>query len=245
MYRRAAESSAVADRRPAARPDGPGAVRERPPQPPGHRQRQVARTESRIITAATRLFLQDGYAATTLAAVADAAEVATRTVYVRFGSKAELLKRVLDVAIVGDTEPVAVIDRVTLDAAMTAPTRIERIAAVAAISREIMDRAGPLFGVAQHVASVEPLIAQHLQRGREETRNFHRAVWTRMSDDGLLSPSCDLAWIIDTASVITAAETYLHIVGTFNWPLDAYAQWLRRTLTHLTTGTNAEPEATH
>jgi AcrR family transcriptional regulator len=208
------------------------------------RRRQVARTENVIITAATRLFLVDGYAATTLAAVAEAAEVATRTVYVRFGSKAELLKRVLDVAIVGDTEPVGVVDRATLHAAMTAPTRVERIAAVAAISCEIMDRAAPLIGVAQHVASVEPLIAEHLQRGREETRDFHRAVWTRMSDDGLLSPSCDLEWIIDTATVITAGETYLLTVRTFNWPLDVYAQWLRRILTHLTTGMNAEPEAT-
>ncbi|HYZ55742.1 MAG TPA: TetR family transcriptional regulator [Streptosporangiaceae bacterium] len=209
------------------------------------RRRQVARTEHSIITAATRLFLANGYAATTLAAVAEAAEVATRTVYVRFGTKAELLKRVLDVAIVGDTEPVGVVDRATSHAAMTALTRLERIAAVAAISREIMDRAGPLFGVAQDAASVEPLIAEHLQRGREETRDFHRAVWTRMRDDGLLSPSCDLEWIIDTASVIAAGETYFLIVRTFNWNLDAYEQWLRRTLTHLTTGTNAEPEAEH
>jgi AcrR family transcriptional regulator len=209
------------------------------------RRRQVARTEHSIITAATRLFLADGYAATTLAAVADAAEVATRTVYVRFGTKAELLKRVLDIAIAGDTEPVAVVDRTALHAAMTAPTRLERIAAVATISSEIMDRAGPLFDVAQQAASVEPLIAEHLQRGREETRDFHRAVWTRMSDDGLLSPSCDLEWIIDTASIIAAGETYSHIVRTFNWPLDAYQQWLRRTLTHLTTGTNVEPEAEH
>ena len=79
--------------------------------PPGEsstlRQAQTALTEQRIVAAATELFLADGYVATTLEAVARRSRVAPRTVYVRFGSKAALFKRVVDVAIVGDTEPVA------------------------------------------------------------------------------------------------------------------------------------------
>ena len=81
-------------------------------QPPGEgatlRQAQTALTEQRILAAATELFLADGYVATTLEAVARRARVAARTVYVRFGTKAALFKRVVDVAIVGDTEPVDV-----------------------------------------------------------------------------------------------------------------------------------------
>jgi AcrR family transcriptional regulator len=75
------------------------------------RQAQTALTEERIVAAATELFLADGYVATTLEAVARRARVAARTVYVRFGSKAALFKRVVDVAIVGDTEPVDVLGR--------------------------------------------------------------------------------------------------------------------------------------
>jgi hypothetical protein len=41
----------------------------------------------------------------------DLGQVAARTVYVRFGTKAALFKRVVDVAIVGDTEPVGVLGR--------------------------------------------------------------------------------------------------------------------------------------
>jgi len=52
------------------------------------RQAQTALTEQRIATAATELFLADGYVATTLEAVARRARVAARTVYVRFGTKA-------------------------------------------------------------------------------------------------------------------------------------------------------------
>jgi AcrR family transcriptional regulator len=197
------------------------------------RARQVARTERRIIEAATRLFLAQGYLDTTLTEVADAADVGTRTIYIRFGSKAALFKRVVDVAVVGDTALVDVIGRDWMDAALTASTCEERIAAVARIGRGIVGRAGALFAVAQQVAAIEPTIANYLQRGRTETHNFQRIVWTRMRDDGLLGPSCDLEWIVDTASVICAGETHQLIVRMLGWDLEVYQEWLHQTLARL------------
>ena len=85
---------------------------------PSLRQAQIAHTEERILAAATELFLADGYVATTLEAVARRARVGARTVYLRFGTKAALFKRVIDVAIVGDTQPVDVLGR---DWAQAAP----------------------------------------------------------------------------------------------------------------------------
>ena len=105
---------------------------------PPLRQAQIAHTEQRIIAAATELFLADGYVATTLEAVAKRARVGARTVYVRFGTKAALFKRVVDVAIVGDTQPVDVLGRDWMQAALTAPTAAERVAAGAAVGRQIM-----------------------------------------------------------------------------------------------------------
>src|ERR1700748_3229468 len=112
------------------------------------RQAQTALTEQRIVAAATELFLADGYVPTTLEAVARRAQVAARTVYVRFGTKAALLKRVVDVAIVGDTQPVDVRGRDWMQQALAAPTLAERLAASAAAGRQIMERTGALFGVA-------------------------------------------------------------------------------------------------
>jgi len=57
-------------------------------EPPPLRQAQTALTEDRIVAAATGLFLSSGYVDTTLEAVAKAARVGVRTVYVRFGTKA-------------------------------------------------------------------------------------------------------------------------------------------------------------
>src|SRR6476646_11476231 len=96
-----------------------------------------------------------------------------------------------------------------MQAAMTGPTAAERIAASAAASRQIMQRTGALFAVAQQAAAVEPLIAGYWQEGREGSRHAQRVFWTRLSDDGLLPPDTDLSWLIDTASVIAAPETYL------------------------------------
>ena len=53
---------------------------------------------------------------------------------------------------------------------MTAPTAAERIAASAAIGRQIMQRTGALFAVAQQAAAVESLIAGFWQQGRDQSR---------------------------------------------------------------------------
>ena len=200
---------------------------------PSLRQAQIAQTEQRILTAATELFLADGYVATTLEAVAKRAQVGARTVYLRFGTKAALFKRVVDVAIVGDTEPVDVLGRDWMQAALTAPTAAERIAASAAAGRQIMERTGALFAVAQQAAAVEPLIAAQWQQGREQTRYAHALFWTRMAEDGLLDLGLDLDWLIDTSTILAAAETYLLITRLTNWGLDAYQDWLVTTWVRL------------
>jgi AcrR family transcriptional regulator len=204
-------------------------------QPSSLRQAQTALTEQRIIAAASELFVAEGYVPTTLEAVAKAAGVGARTVYVRFGTKAALLKRVVDVAIVGDTEPVAVLGRDWMQAALTAPTAAERIAASAAAGRQIMARAGALFAVAQQAAAVEPLIAGFWQQGREHSRHDQAVFWTKMADDGLLDPAIDLEWLIDTCAILAAAETYLLTTQLTGWDLDAYQDWLVTTTTRLVT----------
>jgi len=200
---------------------------------PPLRQAQVAHTEERILAAATELFLAEGYAATTLAAVASRAQVGARTVYVRFGTKAALFKRVIDVAIVGDAEPVDVLGRAWTRSAFSAPTTAARITAFAAGGRQIMERTGALFAVAAQAAAVEPLIAGFWQQGREQTRHVHDLFWTRMAADGLLDPDTDLDWLIDTTTLLGAAETYLLITRMLGWDLDTYQAWLVTSMTRL------------
>lgn len=205
----------------------------KPSNRPARGRRQAARTESQVLAAATRLFLERGYTATTVEDIAAAADVGARTVYVRFASKAALFKRVVDVAIVGDTAPVAVLARDWMELALSAPTRAERIAASAATTRQILERTGPLFAVAQQAAAVEPLIEGYWQEGRQGLRASQRAVWTRMAEDGLLDPTLDVDWIVDTSSVLASPETYLLITRMLGWDLERYEQWLVEAMTGL------------
>ncbi len=125
------------------------------------------------------------------------------------------------------------LEAVAKRAQVGARTVAERIAAHAAAGRQIMARTGALFAVAQQAAAIEPLIAGFWQQGREQSRHAHAVFWTRMADDGLLDPSIDLPWLIDTTSIIAAAETYLLITRMIGWDLDAYQNWLATTWTRL------------
>ena len=64
-----------------------------------------------MIDAATRLFVRQGYATTTMRAIATEASVSVPTVELLFGTKAQLLHVVMDVAVAGDDEPVPVLSR--------------------------------------------------------------------------------------------------------------------------------------
>src|SRR5262245_5178069 len=72
------------------------------------RDQQARQTRQAIVAAANRLFVGRGYAATSLADIAREAAVARPTVFSAFGSKAALLREVVDQALAGDDEPVPV-----------------------------------------------------------------------------------------------------------------------------------------
>ncbi|MFE3056642.1 TetR/AcrR family transcriptional regulator [Nocardia sp. NPDC059239] len=194
-----------------------------------------AETERKILDAARRLFIADGYAVTSLAAVAEAAEVGSRTVYLRFGSKAELLKRTIDVAIVGDMQDIDVAHRDWHIRAATAPTLDERITAYARGARELMERAAPVIAAAVAAEASEPLIAEAAQAGRAATQQHIADIWRRMHADGLLHPDADLDWIIATVGPLGQADTYNLMVRTLGIDPDGYERWLSGTWLRLAT----------
>lgn len=194
-------------------------------------------TEARLVAAATQLFIDGGYVATTLADVATEAGIAPRTVYVRFETKASLLQRCLDVAIGGDQQQISVQDRDWLQAAMTAPSRDERIRQMAAGTAQLMERTGPLLRVAQQAEALEPEIATRAQAAREQTRQVLEDFWRTMATDGLLPDRCDIDWLASTGALLGQAETYLLITKTTPWDTGTYQAWLTTTwqrLIHIT-----------
>ena len=84
---------------------------------------KARRTRRAIIDAARHLFLTDGFAATTMPAVAAAAGVAVQTVYKAFANKPRLAKAVFDAAIAGDDDTMPMLERKPCARCATNPTR--------------------------------------------------------------------------------------------------------------------------
>src|SRR3954470_14841928 len=104
-------------------------------------------TRRRIVDAAAALFVAEGYGATTLEQIAARAGVAVQTIYFHFGNKRTVLKEAVDVAAVGDDEPVPLLERPWVQE-LRAESEPERVLeGWIAASREISERVGGILGV--------------------------------------------------------------------------------------------------
>jgi AcrR family transcriptional regulator len=136
------------------------------PQTPVHRTGRPRRgTESdrtaTLISAATRLFLREGYALTSIDKVASEAGVSTRTIYGRFKNKADLLAAVITQLV--DRDMATVFATPDLD-------RLEPREALTVIARTITGRACDpdsvaLFRIVATEAQRFPELAEKMREG--------------------------------------------------------------------------------
>src|SRR5918999_1487772 len=110
-----------------------------------NRARQAGETRRRIVEAAARLFVRDGYAATSMAAIAEEAGVAVPTVYAGLRSKAGVLRAVVDLTIRGDVDAAPLASRAAWQAIEREQDPRERLALFARLHREIGDREAAVF----------------------------------------------------------------------------------------------------
>jgi AcrR family transcriptional regulator len=167
--------------------------------------------------------------------VAEESGVAARSVYVRFGTKAELLRRVLDVAIVGDTDAVDLAHRDWQRLARTAATIELRLDAYCDGVCGLMRRVAPLMAVFSQAQASEPVIAAAAQANREATLANITVMWRALSSDGLLHPDCDVDWAIATTSQLSGSESYIYMSRTLDWDIATYRRWLYDTWLHFAT----------
>jgi AcrR family transcriptional regulator len=170
------------------------------------RQAQAAQTRSDVLAAATELFSDLGWAGTTLAAIADAAGVSVETIYNGFGSKKGLLRAAMEVAVVGDDEPIPLVERPEF-AALREGDFDERIARGISLLAEIHGRSAKVWEAfaeaAQGDAEVEAW-RQELEAGRlVDTRRSLEVVLGGPVDERLVT----VLW------VLYSPEAYLKLVG--------------------------------
>src|SRR6188768_2275195 len=103
-------------------------------------QARTRRTRASVIEAARGLFDERGYAATTIEAISEQSDTPQPTIYRLFASKLGILKAVIDVAIVGDDEDVAMADRPLVRALLADPDARTQLTGFAALLRDLMVR---------------------------------------------------------------------------------------------------------
>jgi AcrR family transcriptional regulator len=113
------------------------------------------------------LFVEFGYASTTITNIAARADVSAETVYVIFGNKRDLLHAVIEPAVAGPYD--AIIDATWLDQVRPEPGQRERLALMAEATRGVLRRVVALDEVVRAVATTDPEIAE-LQREHEANR---------------------------------------------------------------------------
>src|SRR3990170_6884362 len=126
------------------------------------RQADAAERRARIVTAAQDLFLTQGYGATSIAAIAEAADVSTPTVYAQFESKAGILARMVGVAVAGDFDDAGLARERPDFASVFAPgtDAHERITAGVSLTRQIHERSARVVALVESVAGADSAVAE-------------------------------------------------------------------------------------
>ncbi len=142
------------------------------------RDQQAAETRRLILDAARRLFAANGYAATSVAQIADEAGVAVPTVYASVGNKMRLLTLLND-RIDEEGEVAPIIERLL---ASQDPSEVLGLQLL--LARQLNERAGDLIAALRSAATAEPGMAAPYAVGLERHRSGVRATATRLSQLG-------------------------------------------------------------
>jgi AcrR family transcriptional regulator len=202
-----------------------------------------AATRRRLVDAAASEFLEGGYTATTITALARRGGVSVQTLYLAVGGKPALLRAVLEQAL--DPSGAAVRDSSTgsmgedyrhhlrsraAQVHLGSDDPGARLRAVVRVYRQLAERAAPWWRLYRDAAATEPEIAAdwaELHRLRRGTL----AVLLDEVPDGALRPELTRETAADTLWAIASPETYDLLVDRLGYTIDHYEDWLTHTLT--------------
>jgi AcrR family transcriptional regulator len=195
------------------------------------RAEQARQTQRRILDAAYGLLLEQGYTATTMAGVAAAAGVSTQTVYKAFGTKPALVKRVYDVTLVGDDEPVPLLDRPEVRALRTETDPRRLLMGYAAVGRGLVERLGPLLRVLLAGARAgDPDLRELVATVNGERLAGATGIVARVREIGPLRAGVSPERARDAVWMLNSVEVWSLLVEQRGWTGAEYAEWVGRAM---------------
>jgi AcrR family transcriptional regulator len=190
------------------------------------RQADAETRHRRVVDEATKLFLDNGFVATSIGQIADAAGVSPQTIYATFGSKAGVLGRAIDVAVIGDFADVPIFDRfpgLKTEADLTA---------YAGLLRNINERVAPLIRVMEQAAAADPSLGELrsalIDRLRDDCRRWIAELGPKALRKGL--PVQEAA---DVMAVTGSPYVYSFFTVDAGWSPQQYERWIAHALPEL------------
>jgi AcrR family transcriptional regulator len=196
---------------------------------PYHSPRRIAAaaaTRQAILTAARSEFLRKGYTATTIAGIAEAADVAVDTVYASVGRKPALFRELIETALAGRDQDGPVADGDYLLQLRSAPTAGEKIELYASTIAAIHERLAPLFLALREAATAHPELAELWSQVSDLRVRDMRALTADLLSTGELRPGLSPDEIADILWSMNAAEYYILLVHDRGWTPQRFGQWL-------------------
>lgn len=172
----------------------------------------------RVVHAARKLFLDQGYAATSIGAIAREADVALQTIYSGFGSKVGVLAAVQDHSLAGDTAPIPLLERKWIDQ-LTGGSPSDELHTVVTHFGAATARAAPINGVIRSAAS-DPGVAQLLN-----TLHDQRIRTCQMVAKRVLRSSSSARQLADSLYALLGIESYELLVVRRGWSRRRWEEW--------------------
>jgi AcrR family transcriptional regulator len=204
-----------------------GTVKKRGYDSPRRRE-QAAATRAAILDAALTLFEKQGYAATSVAAIAQEAGVALKTVYAVFGTKSGVLVALRSRLVRGSDDAVPVAQQEWFRVVLDEPEPQKRLSMFAAAATALKSRAGAIFEIIRHAAPADPEIGAMWDEFMRDFYENQRLVIERFDADGALkvdvNRATDILWTINHPAV------YHLLVAERGWRTEDYQRWLEESL---------------
>jgi AcrR family transcriptional regulator len=186
------------------------------------RREQAAATRRQILDAAQELFERDGYAATTMAAIASEAGVALKTVYIAFETKSNLLRELWNLLLRGDADDLPVAQRDWYREVLDEPDPERALRLNARNARAVKERIGRILGVIRDAAPLDPDTGALWERIQSDFYENQKAVVDSLGIRDA-DPAADILWTLNHPDV------WLLLVGRRGWTPERWEEWFADT----------------